>query len=351
MDGCIKATSDEEEGAKLMLKKGAKLMLKKGACRMKILNIICFFVLLIASFFIFVCDSATNQPYRVAVVAKALDSEFWQEVKRGAEEAARDYNDVKLSVLAPTREINIHQQVNILEDQIMKRVSAISVAPCGSAEIIPMLEKAYLKASPVISFGSDIEWDKKTSFVGTDNRLGGRLAGEYIVKALSAKGKIAVLRGILGIHDHEERVSGFLDAIKLSEGIKVVAVQPANSERDLALTVMENILTSNPDLDAVFITSDQMALGALEAIEAHQLSGKLIVVGFDGGREAIQAIKDGRLTAEVAQNPYNIGRQAFLAAYQAAKGEQVEKRIDTGTELIDKSNVDKFFTSDNKRTR
>ena len=278
-----------------------------------------------------------------------MDSEFWQEVKRGAEEAVGEHGDVKLAVLAPTREINIDQQVNILEDQIIKRVSAISVAPCGSAEIIPMLEKAYSKNIPVISFGSDIEWDKKTSFVGTDNRLGGRLAGEYIAKALNGKGKIAVVRGILGIHDHEERVGGFLDVVNSFEGIKIVALQSANSERDLALTVMENILTSNPGLDAVFITSDQMALGALEAVEAHQLSGKLIIVGFDGGREAIQAVKDRRLTAEIAQNPYNIGRQAFFAAYRAAKKERVEKRIDTGTVLIDKSNVDAYYTSDNSR--
>ena len=309
------------------------------------------FFMTIIIVFLFMCNTSTKYQYHVALVAKAMDSEFWQNVKQGAEEAAGEYENVKLVVLAPTREINIDQQVNILEDQIIKRVSAISVAPCGSAEIIPMLEKAYAKNIPVISFGSDIEWDKKTSFVGTDNRLGGKLAGEYIVNALNGNGKIAVIRGILGIHDHEERVGGFLDVVKSAKGIEIVALQPANSERDLALSVMENILTSNPVLNAVFITSDQMALGALEAVEEHQLSGKLIIVGFDGGREAIQAVRDGRLTAEIAQNPYNIGKQAFLAGYRAAKGEHVEKRIDTGTELIDKSNVDEFFTSDNNRIK
>jgi ribose transport system substrate-binding protein len=318
---------------------------------MNVSKYICFFIIFSALVLFLMCNTSTKYQYHVAVVAKALDSEFWQNVKQGAEEAAGQFDDVKLAVLAPQREINIDQQVNILEDQIIKRVSAISVAPCGSAEIIPMLEKAYSKNIPVISFGSDIEWDKKTSFVGTDNRFGGKLAGEYIVNALNGKGKIAVIRGILGIHDHEERVGGFLEVVKSAEGIEIVALQPANSERDLALSVMENILTSNPDLNAVFITSDQMALGALEAVEEHQLSGKLIIIGFDGGREAIQAVRDGRLTAEVAQNPYNIGRQAFLAAYRAAKGEAVDKRIDTGTELIDKINLDKFFTSDNNRIK
>jgi len=299
----------------------------------------------------FMCSSSKKNSYRIALVAKAMDSEFWQNVKQGAEDAACKVTETKLAVLAPTREINIDQQVNILEDQIIKNVAAIPVAPCGSAEVIPMLEQADSKNIPIISFGSDIEWDKKTSFVGTDNRLGGKLAGEYIVKALNGSGKVAVIRGILGIHDHEERVDGFLDAIKTANDIEIVALQPANSERDLALTVMENILTSNPQVEAVFITSDQMTLGALEAIEAHRLIGKMIVVGFDGGREAIQALKQGRITAEVAQNPYNIGKQAFLAAYRAAKGEIIEKRIDTGTLLIDRSNVDKYFAADNSRIR
>jgi ribose transport system substrate-binding protein len=295
------------------------------------------------------CHSANKKEYRVTLVAKAMDSEFWQNVKQGAMDAAAKLPDVKLTVLAPAREINIDQQVNILEDQIMKQVSAIAIAPCGSAEIIPILNKAHTNNIPVISFGSDIEWELKSSYVGTDNRLGGRLAGDYIAKALNAKGNVAVIRGILGIHDHEERVGGFLDAVQGLAGIEIVALQPANSERELALTVMENILTSHPELDAVFITSDQMALGALEAIDAHRLTGKLITVGFDGGREAIQAIREERLTAEVAQNPHNMGRLAFLTAYQAAKGKVVENRIDTGTALIDKSNVDEYYTSDNNR--
>jgi ribose transport system substrate-binding protein len=92
-----------------------------------------------------------------------------------------------------------------------------------------------------------------------------------------------------------------------------------------------------------------MALGALEVIDVHRLTGKIIVVGFDGGREAIQAIRDGRPAAVIAQSPINIGRQAYLTAYHAAKGEMSEKGVDTGTPLIDKNNVDEFFLAENNR--
>lgn len=281
----------------------------------------------------------TEQGTRIAIVTKAMDSEFWQSLKAGATEAAKSYPDIKLSVLAPAREINIDQQVNILEDQILKAVSAIAVAPSGVAEIIPVLDKAHSRNIPIITVDTDINWPHKLSYVGTDNRLGGKLAGEYIVKILNGNGRVALIHGIPGVQTHEDRKAGFLDVINAAPGIVLVAQQPANSERELALTVMENILTSHPDLDAVFMTSDQMALGALEAIAARTLTEKIITVGFDAGREAIQAVREGRLNAIVAQDPFNMGRQAFLAAVKTAKGESIDKRIDTGTELIDRKNV------------
>lgn len=303
---------------------------------------IIFMLGIVLSAFMILCSREQKQGLQITIVTKALDSEFWQTLRTGAMDAAKDYPDVKLSVLAPTREINIDQQVNILEDQILKGVSALAVAPSGVAEIIPVFEKAHSRKIPVITVDTDIDWPHKLSYIGTDNRLGGRLAGEYIAKALNEKGKVAVIRGIPGVQTHEDRVAGFLEAIQAAKDIEIVALQPANSERELALTVMENILTSQPELNAVFLTSDQMALGAMEAIDAHHLNDKIITVGFDAGQEAIQAVKDGRLTAVVAQSPYNMGKEAFLAALKAAKGEPIDIRIDTGTTLIDKSNVAMF---------
>ncbi len=282
--------------------------------------------------------------FRITIVTKAMDSEFWQKIKQGAVETAKDYPNVELNVLAPLREINIDQQVNILEDQILKNVSAIAVAPCGVSEILPALDKANEKGIPVITVDTDIDWPHKKSYVGTDNKLGGELAGEFLAKKLNGKGNIALIRGIPGIQTHEDRVAGFMQVIKEYPDLKLVASQPANSERDLALTVMENILTSNPNLDGVFMTSDQMALGALEAIAARNSLDKIVSVGFDAGHEAVMAVKEKKLTAVVAQSPYNMGKMAFLTALKIAQKQPVDPRIDTGTELITIDNVEKFLT-------
>jgi ribose transport system substrate-binding protein len=272
--------------------------------------------------------------YAITLVTKALDSEFWAQVKRGAEEAARLHPEIRLNVLAPAREIYVDQQVNILEDQILKRVSALAVVPGGAQEVIPILDKAHEANIPVVIVDTDVAWPHKVSYVGTDNRFGGRLAGEFIVKALQGKGKVALLTGIPGVRSIEDRQAGCLEVLKASPGIEVAAQQPANSERALALTVMENILTSQPDIDAVFAASDQMALGAIEAIDARGKTGKIAVVGFDAGEEALQAIRNGRIQAAVAQHPFKMGQVGVEAAYRAATGQPVEKRIDTGTELI-----------------
>src|SRR3989442_3980105 len=248
------------------------------------------------------CNRAdATRKRRIVIVTKALDSEFWQTLKSGAEEAARQHPDVELSVLAPEREINIDQQVSILEDQILKKVSALAVVPGGSSEGTPVLDKAQAAGIPVLIVDNDTPWPGKLTYIGTDNRVGGKLAGDYIVKVLGGHGKVAITRGVLGVSSHDDRVAGFQEAIAQAPGIQLVTTQPANSERASALTVMENILTSNPDLNAVFATSDQMALGAMEGVAAHHLSGKVLIVGFDAGKEAARAVKSGAITAVIAQ--------------------------------------------------
>jgi ribose transport system substrate-binding protein len=280
------------------------------------------------------CHSARPHQIEIALVAKALDSEWWQRVRAGAEEAARANPDVKLAVLAPEREVNIDQQVAILEDQITRGVSAIAVAPAGVSEIVPVLERAKAARIPVIVFDTDVNWAGKLSFVGSDNRHAGRLAGDYIAKLAGGQGKVAIIRGILGISTHEDRVAGFREAIAKTPGIRCVAVQPANSERALGMSVMENLLTTYPDLKAVFATNDQMALGAVEAVAARNLTGKVAIVGVDATSEAVRAVQDGRLAADVAMHPEALGGNAVKAAIAAATHQVVAAKIETGESLV-----------------
>jgi ribose transport system substrate-binding protein len=289
------------------------------------------------------CSRTKTKKLEIVLVTKALDSEFWQRLKSGAEAAARAEPEVRLAVLAPEREINIDQQVTILEDQVLKKVSALAVAPAGVAEVVPVLDKAKAAGIPVVIVDTDVPWPHRVSFVGIDNRLGGRLAGEYVLGAIGGKGKVAVIRGVLGVATQDDRMAGFREVMAQAPGVEYLAAQPANSERALGMSVMENLLTRHPDLRAVFATNDQMALGAMEAIAARGLTGKIVLIGFDAGREAVRAVEAGRMSAVMAQYPEAIGRRAIEEAIKAARAQPVEKRLDIGTALVTKENASDFL--------
>jgi ribose transport system substrate-binding protein len=267
-----------------------------------------------------------------------MDSEFWLAVGAGARKAAANRGDVTLSIVAPDREINIDQQVSILEDQLRRGASVLIVAPTGSAQVLPVLEQAASRKIPVILVDTDAPFAGKVSYIGTDNRAGGALAARHIVSAVG-QGGVALIHGVPGNQSQDDRADGFEAALREAGGIQLVAKQPANSERALGMTVMENILTAHPDLKAVFATNDQMALGAMEAVEARGLGGKIAIVGFDATQEAVRAIQDGKMSASVAQRPSEMGRRSVEAALALIDGKKVEPRIDTGTELVTRANA------------
>jgi len=279
----------------------------------------------------------------IALVTKAMDSEFWLTMAEGAKAGAAERPGVKLTIVAPDREINVDQQVSMLEDQVRRGVKALVVSPAGSAQVMSALELASSRGIPVVLVDTDAPFAKKVSYIGTDNRRGGQLAAKCLVDRLAGKGEVALISGVPGNESQDARAQGFIDAVAKVPGMKLVAQQPANSERSLGLTVMENILTAHPDVQGVFATNDQMALGAMEALDARRLRGKVAIVGFDATKEAVQATVDGKLAGSVAQNPRAMGQKGVEAALAALDGRPVEKRIDTGTELVTKENAEKYL--------
>jgi ribose transport system substrate-binding protein len=161
------------------------------------------------------------------------------------------------------------------------------------------------------------------------------MAGEYILQKIGKTGNVVELEGIPGSSAARERGEGFHSVIDKESGIKVVAKQPADFDRAKGLNVMENILQGNKDIKAVFAHNDEMALGALKAIEAAGLKD-VVVVGFDATDDAVKAVNDGKMNATVAQKPELIGKYAVEAAKKAAAGEKVEKSIPVELELITK---------------
>ena len=274
-------------------------------------------------------STATGGTPRVAFVMKTLNHPFFLDMQRGAQDAAAAVK-IDLVVQAAEREIDVEKQVQIIENLLQTGIRALIVTPSGSREIATAIAKANRANVPVVVVDTRVDSKaaadnnlKLESFIGSDNFEGGKIAGEYLAKIAGGKAQVAVLEGIPGHETGDSRLRGFREALAAHPGMRIVASQPANWERDQGFTVFQNMLQAHPDTDALFACSDLMALGALEAIAAAGKSGRIRVVGFDALEDARKAIDAGRMEASVAQSPRDMGRIAVESAAKLLRGETV----------------------------
>jgi ribose transport system substrate-binding protein len=279
---------------------------------------------------------------RVALVLKTLNHPFFVDMRRGAQEAA-DRLNIDLLVQAADREIDVEKQMQIVENLIQTGIKVLCITPSGSREIVTALAKAKAANVPIVVV--DTRVDAKAAadagvtvetFIGSDNYEGGKLAGEYAVKATGGTAKIGVLEGIPGHETADSRNRGFKDAIAGHPGMTIVASQPANWERDQGFNVFQNMLQAHGDIDTVFAASDLMALGAIEAIAAAGKTGKIRVIGFDALDDAKKAIAAGTMEATVAQFPYEMGKAAVESAAKVMAGESLPANVMVKLEMVQK---------------
>ena len=276
----------------------------------------------------------------IALVLKTLNNPYFIDLQRGAEEAAARLG-ANLIVQAAEREVDIEKQMQIIENLIQRKVSAIIVSPSGSREIVPAIVKANNEGIPVLIIDTQVDKDAMeeagceiATFIGSDNYEGGRIAGETITKLLAGEGTIAILEGIPGHETGDQRLSGFHDVVDGVEGLRIVASQTANWERDQGFNVFQNILQSQRDIDALFCCNDMMALGAIEAIAAAGRTGEIIVIGFDAIKDSREAIMLGTMAGSIAQHPAQMGEIAVEQAFKLINGEQIPEYIPVTIELV-----------------
>lgn len=265
----------------------------------------------------------------IALVISTLDNPFFVTLKEGAEKQAKalEYDLVVLdSQNDPAKEL-----ANV-EDISVRGVKILLINPTDSDAVGNAIAVANQKKLPVITLDRAANKGQVVSHIASDNTAGGEMAGNYIAEKLGKGAKIIQLEGLAGTSAARERGAGFAKAAQAHD-FKILASQPADFDRSKGLNVMENLLTAQPEVQGVFAQNDEMALGALRAIQA---AGKkdLVLVGFDGTDDGVKAVKGGKMAATIAQQPEKIGEIGVQTADKVLKGEKVEASIPVELKII-----------------
>lgn len=289
---------------------------------------------------------ATSQGHRlrIAVIPKGTTHEFWKSVHAGAVKAAREL-DVDVVWKGPLKEDDLKGQVDVVQSFTAQRVAGIVLAPLNDKALVGSVNAAISAKIPVVIFDSALAGGAITSFVATDNRAAGRLAGERMAELLGGKGKLILLRYQEGSASTHEREEGFLEAVRKHPGLELISEnQYGGATTESAFAASESLLLSKDAAKesalGVFTPNESTTFGMLLALQKSKLAGKLKFIGFDASDKLVQAVQNGEIDALVMQNPFNMGYLSVKALVTALRGAKVEARTDTGAKLVDKGNLD-----------
>jgi ribose transport system substrate-binding protein len=284
-----------------------------------------------------VSASARADDVYIPLISKGFQHQFWQAVKLGAEQAAKAAN-VKITFEGPETEAMVDKQIDMLSAALAKKPQAIGFAALDSKAAIPLLKKAQAAKIPVIAFDSGVDSDIPLTTCTTDNVAAAGLAADKMADMIGDSGDVAVL-----VHDQTSRTGidrrdGFLKRIKDKHpNIKIVSVQYGGGDQLKSTEITKSILQANPNIKGIFGANEGSAIGVLNGTK--EMKKKIVVIGYDSGKQQKAAIMSGEMAGAITQNPIGIGSCTVDAAVKALKGEKLPKITDTGFYWYDKSNI------------
>jgi len=282
-----------------------------------------------------------EKPVKVAVIPKGTASVYWELVRVGAVKAC-DELGYEMSWNGPELETDRERQIQIINDFIAQKVDGVVLAPNDSSALVPVVEKMYDRGLPCVIVDSGINTDKVLSFASTDNYKGGAIAAKRMGEILGGKGNIIVVKFVTGSDSTELRISGFTETIKKEfPGITIVDSQFGGATDESALSVVEDMLTKNSDVDGLFSCNASTTRSSAQALKSTGRADGIKMVGFDADEMLIENLESGVIDALIVQDPVKMGYLGVKMIAAKLNGEQVEKNVDTGVWLIKKEDLEK----------
>jgi ABC-type sugar transport system substrate-binding protein len=299
-------------------------------------------ILLLAAGVLLATSAGASAADKIAVIMGNIPAanQFWAKVQKGALDKGKEIG-VDVTVLgSPGGEGDVSGQIALVEDQLTKGIKGLALAPADPAALVPTIDKALKQGVKIVYIDRPGKREGIT-YVGTANEPAAYLGGKYICDHVAKGSEVAILQGIMAIVNGSDRAHGSRRALEEC-GMKIVAEQTAEWDNAKGQSVTENIITAHPNLKALFASNDNMGMGAIQALKSAKVLDKVTVVGFDGNPEAAAAILKGDMAISVAQRPYNMGAVGVESVLKLIKGETLPPVVDTGAEIVDKSNAEKY---------
>lgn len=298
-------------------------------------------VLLFFVFAMLALATGAAERLQIATIPKGTTHSFWKSVEAGAKQAGAEL-EVDVLWKGPVKEDDRAAQIAVVQQFISSGVDAIVLAPLDDTALRAPVAMARDRNIPVVIFDSALKGEMGkdfVSFVATDNKVGGRLGGEELVRLLGGQGKVVLLRYAEGSASTAEREAGFLEVMREHPDIQVIVENryggaTVASAQDTAMNLLDRLR----EADGIFCPNESSTQGMLLALRKAGLAGKKTFVGFDTSPFLLQALDRGEVDALVAQNPRRMGYLGVVAAVRQLRGEPVEPRIDTGCVLVTEEN-------------
>src|ERR1700760_1073699 len=282
------------------------------------------------------CLAVAGEPY-IPLISKGFQHQFWQAVKSGAEQSAKA-NNVRITFEGPETEAMVDKQVDMLSAALAKKPQALGIAALDSKAEIPLLKRAQNSKIPVIAFDSAVDSDIPLTTCATDNLAAAALAADKMAELIGNAGDVGVI-----VHDQTSRTGidrrdGFLNEMKSKHpNIKIVSVQYGGGDHLKSAEIAKAMIQANPNIKGIFGANEGSAEGA--AIGVKESGKKLVLIGYDSGKEQKEDIMSGLMAGAITQNPVGIGKCVVDSAVKALKGDKLPKKVDTGFYWYDKTNM------------
>jgi ribose transport system substrate-binding protein len=285
---------------------------------------------------------STVPAYTIAVIPKGTTHSYWKSVEAGAKAAGQDLN-VQIQYKGPLQEDDAAGQIALVQEFISDKVSGIVLAPLNDTALLGAVQSATAAKIPVVIIDSGLKGEvgkDYVTYVGTNNTLGGKMAGDQMAKILGGNGKLVLLRYVEGSASTSQREQGFLDAVHERPGLSMlVDNRYGGASVSEAQSMSLNLLDQLRQADGVFCPNESSSIGMLHALEQNNLAGKIHFVGFDATPPLVDALKKGEIDALVSQDPMKMGRLGVQACVDDLNGKPQPPVIDSGVQLITRDNL------------